>query len=678
VTVAALPAVAEYVEDGVSTSFPVPFRFKAPTDLIVERLLASGVQTLSIGIDYTVSGGATDAGGTVTRKAASSGARLRIRRDTARAQTMAYPTGGRFPAMSHEEALDRQMLIAQEQDAGIADIAERALQVPPGEAAVTLPSAADRAQAVLAFDETGRGTARPIGSFPPGPPGGNVLSVGLFDFIKEIPGGISTGTNLIQSSGLSRGQLIEDPSLTDAVVAAHPRAITKTKNGRFFRRDPRELWLEQFGADPTGVQDSAPALRAAMDYIIRCGRSEDGAAFTRNGPILRIGIGVFRLDSLVNWRVGNRIIGSSSNHEIGRYGTVFRVYGRGGIWFDRADTESGIPISPAKTGANGFSLEDVSFEYAGPPVDDSYGATFGVVSSCQGTYKNITATGFPGLGAAFLATSGATSEAGEASGCVVDGMTALANFIGFRAAGSDTSNLVMRGSLNFGFNRAAGYDLSQLLSAHVANVAHCKFNGNANTVHYAGMIYQGAWDASQDALANTIPGQNNRIWVPWMAGGASSAGRGTWAAGGRYWPSGAFFSTNPNARTKIESPYTEGGTAPPQVMAPSHIDGGQTQQLSQNSTALWVTYEQGGMRASGGFDAPGLSINGKSIVAAAQSSPTGATATKVPTAAGSTPTKAEFDALDVSHSALIDDVQALRAVVSGLITKLRAAGTLAQ
>jgi hypothetical protein len=143
-TVAALPAVAEYAEDGVSLSFPAPFRFKAAADLVVERIINGVTIPLALGADYTVAGGATDAGGTVTRTAATNGALLQIRRSTPRTQPMVYTTGDRFPAASHEGALDRQMLISQEQDATIADIGRRAIRVPPGEIAPVLPPASAR------------------------------------------------------------------------------------------------------------------------------------------------------------------------------------------------------------------------------------------------------------------------------------------------------------------------------------------------------------------------------------------------------------------------------------------------------------------------------------------------------------------------------------------------------
>ncbi len=154
-TVAALPAIVEYYEDGVTSAFAVPYRFRAASDLIVERVAGGVVQLLTLGIDYSVTGGETDAGGTLTRAAASVGAVLRIRRATARAQPMVYATGDRFPAESHEEALDRTVLIAQEQDAEIGDTRDRALLVPPGEVALDLPGAAVRAGAFLAFDPTG-------------------------------------------------------------------------------------------------------------------------------------------------------------------------------------------------------------------------------------------------------------------------------------------------------------------------------------------------------------------------------------------------------------------------------------------------------------------------------------------------------------------------------------------
>lgn len=128
-TVAALPSIASYLENGVTTIFAVPFRFRAASDLIVERTAASGTVTLlALGVDYSVTGGSTDAGGALVLTAPGpSGGSLAINRDTAKSQDMTYTTGDRFPAISHESALDKQMLIAQELGDKAEDIKQRAV-----------------------------------------------------------------------------------------------------------------------------------------------------------------------------------------------------------------------------------------------------------------------------------------------------------------------------------------------------------------------------------------------------------------------------------------------------------------------------------------------------------------------------------------------------------------------
>lgn len=143
-TVAALSSSIEYLEDGVSLAFPLPFRFLAGT-ITASRVLADGtVVTLTYGTHFSTSGGETDAGGTLTLVSTVAGATLRIRRATPRAQTTDYPTTDVFPSASHELALDRSILIDQEQDDKIADTAQRALMVPDGETAAGLPDAAAR------------------------------------------------------------------------------------------------------------------------------------------------------------------------------------------------------------------------------------------------------------------------------------------------------------------------------------------------------------------------------------------------------------------------------------------------------------------------------------------------------------------------------------------------------
>lgn len=154
-TVAALTPSVEYFEDGVTLAFPAPFRF-LPSTLLVERIFGNGdIAVLSPGSQYTTAGGDTDAGGTVSLLATVAGARLRILRDTPRRQQADYTTNDTFPAESHEQALDRQMLIAQELDVKVGDVGTRALMVPYGETIGEVPKDIDRPGKFLAFDAVG-------------------------------------------------------------------------------------------------------------------------------------------------------------------------------------------------------------------------------------------------------------------------------------------------------------------------------------------------------------------------------------------------------------------------------------------------------------------------------------------------------------------------------------------
>ena len=139
-TVAALSPSVEYIENGGTVSFSVPFRFEAPQHLRATRIALDGALTpLTYGVDYSATGGDTDAGGTLTTvAAAAAGVRLLIVRATPLVQAMNYATADTFPADSHERALDNQMLVAQEHAVSIADIAARAVAVPVGAVAPML------------------------------------------------------------------------------------------------------------------------------------------------------------------------------------------------------------------------------------------------------------------------------------------------------------------------------------------------------------------------------------------------------------------------------------------------------------------------------------------------------------------------------------------------------------
>lgn len=153
-TVAALTPSVSYTENGVTLNFAVPFRYLDPTHLVVTRTTAAGMTTtLAYGANYTATAGPTDAGGTLTLGASVAGSTLKITRLTPRSQAVDYVTGDRFPADTHELALDRLTMIGQEQDVGVNGLTARALLFPVGDAGIgVLPTVAQRLGCTLAFD----------------------------------------------------------------------------------------------------------------------------------------------------------------------------------------------------------------------------------------------------------------------------------------------------------------------------------------------------------------------------------------------------------------------------------------------------------------------------------------------------------------------------------------------
>ena len=148
--------VVIYVEDGQTTLYPIPFKFLSVDDLIVDRinLTTKGRVILAADVDFVASGANQDGGGQVRLLSLSTGTRLRIRRRTTRVQGVRYIANDRFPAASHEGALDRQMLIAQEQDVEFDEFAARALLLPVGvESGALVPLVSE--QGVVTITPTG-------------------------------------------------------------------------------------------------------------------------------------------------------------------------------------------------------------------------------------------------------------------------------------------------------------------------------------------------------------------------------------------------------------------------------------------------------------------------------------------------------------------------------------------
>lgn len=235
-TVAAKPRAISYPGNGTAAPLTAGWRFLDPDDIKVTKVGPDGVPvTLVIGVDYTVAGGETDDGGTVTPLApVPVGTTWYIDGLTAREQPTHYVEGDDFPAASHEVALDRVTMIAQEIDAALDETRRRAALVPVGETAGAVPPTAARASRVAAWDADGDPVAGPT--------------------IEEVKAAIANAEAAKNDQGLADAMLYTPEGIG---------AINRTVEARL-RAIPTDA---DFGVKADGVTDDSAATQKFLDFI---------------------------------------------------------------------------------------------------------------------------------------------------------------------------------------------------------------------------------------------------------------------------------------------------------------------------------------------------------------------------------------------------------------------------
>lgn len=131
-TVETTTARVTYTGAGTTGPFSVPFYFLKDEDLkVIKTTIADGTETtLVLTTDYTVSGAADEAGGSVTLTASLSSAyKLTIIRDPDLLQSSDYPPNDKFPATTHERVVDKLTMIAQR----LKDLINRSFRLSDGD-----------------------------------------------------------------------------------------------------------------------------------------------------------------------------------------------------------------------------------------------------------------------------------------------------------------------------------------------------------------------------------------------------------------------------------------------------------------------------------------------------------------------------------------------------------------
>lgn len=114
-TVSSTQSFIEYQGDGATNTFPVPFYFLLNSDISAMLSDINGVITdLVYGVDFTVTGAGSESGGLVsTTTAYPQGSNILIYRTPPATQETKYYENGKFPAKSHETALDKLTMLIQ-------------------------------------------------------------------------------------------------------------------------------------------------------------------------------------------------------------------------------------------------------------------------------------------------------------------------------------------------------------------------------------------------------------------------------------------------------------------------------------------------------------------------------------------------------------------------------------
>lgn len=298
-----------YVANGVSTVFTFPFVILSSDDLKVS------VNNALVTTGLTITGVGDRDGGTVTFSAPPAAASpIILYREVSLERTTDYQENGDLLAGVLDDDLDRLWAALQDQ----AVIGSQALRVPVGETVSPIPKASERALKALGFDALGQPIALPqydasslaiaLNNKTPGDDGAALVGVddgsggSLFSTVKgfilkllsfdgltllkydeEDPQTVeevldnaksmANYTALRAYTGRATGVRITQPGLAgffqrddaDTTSADNGGTIIVDASGRRWKRNfEGAMFIEWFGADPTGSADSTAPIQSAI------------------------------------------------------------------------------------------------------------------------------------------------------------------------------------------------------------------------------------------------------------------------------------------------------------------------------------------------------------------------------------------------------------------------------
>ena len=252
-TVSSTTTKSSHAGNGSLDTFAYAFKIFAEDDLVVIiRTDSTGAETTKTKTThYTVTGVGNASGGNIVFTSGNipaSGETVVIKRNLTLTQATDYVANDPFPADSHEDALDRLTMIAQQQQ----EVFDRAVVLPETDTAdTTLPNSITRANKFLGFDANGAFTT---------------LS--------------STGAGI---SSVDTGNIVDD-AVTLAKLADSSVTSAKIVNGTIATIDMADDAITQakIADDAVGqaqIADNAVGTSQIADNAVTAAKLAAGAAF---------------------------------------------------------------------------------------------------------------------------------------------------------------------------------------------------------------------------------------------------------------------------------------------------------------------------------------------------------------------------------------------------------------
>lgn len=316
----------------------------------------------------------------------------------------------------------------------------------------------------------------PVG--PKGDPGGNIMSIGLFEDASAIE--VPDGTDVVRTSGwdeIGKGiaDYFADPAVDAAYVAAYPRASFLDTEGRGFRLAGPNYNVHQFGATGEGVTNDGAAFLAAIAYL----KSLALADYNVDSPYramarLYIPAGHYYLGSnTLDFNYTVILEGDSSGLPGGRASFLRWAAGTTGIRTQRYNTSGASTVDGVgHSGADGSIIRQLSLQGAYSGTEGDY---FGIHAKTRVVIEHCMIDSFQGDGI-YLQGLG-DGDGGNVNNFRVDTCAIYRCRKGIYIEGGDANAGITIG-VDVTVNRSDGiHDSSFLGNVHI--MPHAAGNGGA-------------------------------------------------------------------------------------------------------------------------------------------------------------------------------------------------------